>query len=73
LSTPEVVHIRLNFNDEIMTMADDRSQCHKDARYWLPSENMDRIDVYLRMNGLEKIQCSSHFTKLLAGRIVVRL
>ena len=70
-NTPdEVVHICLNFNDCIMTISSDESKCHPEARYWLSWANIDRLDTYLKLNSLPKINCQEHFTKLVMGRIV---
>lgn len=67
----EPVHFKLDFVDAIMTVSDEPWQCHPKATYWLPTANLDRVDIYLRLAKVPKIVCMEHFTKLVASRIVV--
>lgn len=69
----DIVHVKLDFIDAIMSVCDDVWDCHPQAKYWLPLANFDRLDVYLRLANITKINCVPHFTKLLASRIVVQL
>lgn len=72
-SDSDTVHVKLDFIDAIMTVSDEVWQSHPQASYWMPTANFDRLDVYLRLANISKINCIQHFTKLLASRIVVQL
>lgn len=65
------LHIRLNFNNKVISVCDDRENCHPDATYWLPTENIDDFNKYLDEYGIEKVNSNSLLAKLLVRRIVV--
>ena len=69
----EVGHIKLNFNDMIISFAAKREQCHQEARFWMPWSNYTRLEAYLKMNKIAKIDCKKHFGKLVAGGIITAL
>lgn len=72
-SDEQPVHIALNFVDAIMTIGQHQSHCHPGAKYWLPIANIARLEVYLRLANIEKIESMQHFMKLLAARIIVQV
>lgn len=73
MSDDSPFHIRLRFNQKIMSVCDQRDQCLKDASFWLPFSNIDRVCVFMKISNIAKIQSNEHFTKLLAARMVVAL
>ena len=63
----------MEFHDAIMSVADTLDLCHPKASYWLPTSEIKRLDVYLKVNKIAQIQCMQHFTKIVAGGIVRQL
>ena len=66
----DAVHILLNFNKAIMTIANTKEECHPKAVFWLPYSHENRLSVYMKLNRLAKIDSQEHFTNLVHGRIV---
>ena len=73
-SQPEdIIHIELDWDDDrIITISPSKDDWHPDARYWLPINNVDRYQTYLRLNKLPLLNCKKHLHRLIAGRIVQR-
>ncbi|MAE81340.1 MAG: hypothetical protein CMB80_01300 [Flammeovirgaceae bacterium] len=69
-SVEEDLHMRLNFNGMVMTISDDSSRCHPEAKFWMPFHNVPRLHAYCKLSGVAKINCKEHFGKLVAGGIV---
>ena len=66
----EIVHVELGFNKLIMTVSKDESDCHPDARFWLPWSNWNRLEFYLKLNRIEKVNDKKQLGILVAGGIV---
>jgi len=66
----ETVHIKLKFNDMVMSVCDHRQQCHRAAKFWLPWENWPNIDAYCKMNNIKQIGNKRALGNLVAGRII---
>lgn len=66
----DTVHFELSFNKMIMTVSDRKDQCRQDTRFWLPWENWTKLEMFLKLNQLEKVDNKKTFGILVAGRIV---
>ena len=66
----ETVHIELNFNQMIMTVSEREDQCHPKARFWLSWDKWPQIEMFCKMNQVEKVQDKKLFGILVANRII---
>lgn len=69
----DVVHLQLDFIDAILSVCDTEQQCHPEAKFWFPLANLLRLQVYLKLSKIEKIQCMRHFTLVVKNGIVAQL
>jgi len=66
----ETVHIDLDFNSMIMTVSDREDQCHPQAKFWLPWAEFPRVEMFLKINKIEKVTDKKVFGILVANRII---
>jgi len=66
----ESVHIRLNFNNMIMSVCEEESLCHKEAIFWMRPSKLDDVDMFCMIHGIELIQTKEHFGLLVGSSIV---
>jgi len=73
VSQSETLHIEFDWDDDsIITISESKDDWHPEAKYWLPSDNINRFEIYLDINKLSKLECKKHLQRLIAGRIVQR-
>ena len=66
----EPVHIRLKFNDMVMSVCNTEDEIHKDAKFWLPWGAFHIVESFCKMNQIRQIDNKRVFGTLLAGRII---
>lgn len=66
----DVAHIKLSFNDMIMTVSEQSEHCHPQARFWFPLQNSDKLQAYCKVTKQAKVACKEHFGKLVACGII---
>lgn len=54
----------------IMSIAPKAEQCHPQARFWLPTQNIDRLEFFMKLNKIEKVVDKKVFGILVASRII---
>lgn len=66
----ESVHIVLEFNGMLMSVVDNVEQCHKDARFWMTWDSWPKLELFLKMNQLDKVVDKKIFGILVANCII---
>ena len=57
----------------ILSVCEDREDCHKDARFWMKPSDEASLNAYMLMNKLPKISCRDHFGKLVSCGVITPL
>ena len=54
----------------IMTISEEESQCHPQARFWFPLANCGQFEMFLAMNCIEIVDNKKTFGILVASCII---
>lgn len=63
-------HMKLSFNNMILTVSDTEGECHANARFWMPVDNEARLLAYMKMAKIQNVSCKIHFGRLVNAGIV---
>ena len=66
----EPVHIELKFNGMLMSVCDTVGECHPSSKFWMPWGKWPQLEMFLKMNKIEKVQDKKVFGILVAHSII---